>query len=200
MVPNLRTLRLLAIGGLVLTAALFVTAAGARSLAAPASRSAPTIEGKLFAGKTVTTNGGLWTTTPTKLTYQWLRCNKLGAACVTIAGATSVSYKLTTTDVGSTMIVLVTASNSEGSSGPVNSKPSALVSAATAPRNATPPSIVGEAFVGVLLFADPGTYSRGIPDKYTYQWQSCKSNGSSCTDVSGQTSQTYTVRSRKSVV
>jgi len=194
MVPNLKTLRRLALGALVLTAALFVTAAGARSLAAPETRSAPTIEGQLFAGKTISTNSGLWSTTPTTLTYQWLRCDKLGTGCSTIAGATSVSYKLTTTDVGGTMIVLVTASNSDGSSGPVNSKPSALVSAATAPKNKTPPSIVGDAFVGVLLFADPGTYTAGIPDKYTYQWQSCKDNGKSCTDVSGQTSQTYTVR------
>jgi len=194
MIPKLKTRRRPAVGAVIVTAALFVTAAGARSFAAPASRSAPTIEGQLFAGQTITTNGGLWSTTPTKLTYQWLRCDKLGAACAPIAGATTVSYKLTTTDVGGTMIVLVTASNSDGSSGPVNSKPSALVSAATAPKNATPPSIVGEAFVGVLLFADPGTYTGGIPDKYTYQWQSCKSNGSGCTDVSGQTSQTYTVR------
>lgn len=195
MVPNLKTLRRLAVGALVLTAALFVTAAGARSFAAPVSASAPTIEGKLFAGQTITASTGLWTNSPTKFTYQWLRCDKLGTNCITIAGATSAPYKLTSTDVGDTMIVLVTASNSDGSSGPVNSKPSALVSAATAPKNKTPPSIVGEAFVGVLLFADPGTYSGGIPDKYTYQWQSCKNNGKSCTDVSGQTSQTYTVRS-----
>src|SRR3990172_1687271 len=194
MVPNRKTLRRLAVGALVLTAALFVTAAGARSLAAPASTSPPTIEGKLFAGQTITTNGGLWSTTPTKLTYQWLRCDKLGTGCAPIAGATTVSYKLKNTDVGGTMIVLVTASNSDGSSGAVNSKPSALVSAATAPKNKTPPAIIGDAFVGVLLFADPGTYTAGIPDKYTYQWQSCKDNGKRCTDVSGQTSQTYTVR------
>jgi len=194
MIPNLKTLRRLAIGGLVLTAALFVTAAGARSFAAPVSSSAPTIEGKLFAGQTLTAGNGLWTNSPTKFTYQWLRCDKLGANCAPIAGATSAPYKLTSTDVGNTMIVLVTASNSDGSSGAVNSRPSALVSAATAPRNQTPPSIVGEAFVGVLLFADPGTYTRGIPYKFTFQWQSCKSNGSGCTDVSGQTNQTYTVR------
>lgn len=194
MVPNLKTLRRLAVGALVLTAALFVTAAGARSLAAPASTSAPTIEGKLFVGQTLTTNGGLWTTTPTKLTYQWLRCDKVGTGCAPIAGATSASYKLTNTDVGGTMVVLVTASNGDGSSGAVNSKPSALVSAATAPKNKVPPAIVGDALVGVLLFADPGTYTAGIPDKFTFQWQSCKSNGTACTDVSGQTSQTYTIR------
>ncbi len=194
MIPNLKTLRRLAVGALVLTAALFVTAAGARSFAAPATRSAPTIEGKLVAGQTITTNSGLWSTTPTKLTYQWLRCDKLGTGCAPIAGATSVSFKLTNTYVGSTMIVLVTASNSDGSSGPVNSKPSALVSAATAPKNRFPPSIVGGAFVGVLLFADPGTYTAGIPGKFTFQWLNCNSNGSGCTDVSGQTSQTYTVR------
>ncbi len=158
------------------------------------SSSAPTIEGKLVAGQTITASNGLWVNSPTKFTYQWLRCNTLGAACAPITGATSAPYKLTNADVGSTMIVLVTASNSDGSSGAVNSKPSALVSSATPPKNKVPPSIVGDAFVGVLLFADPGTYTGGIPDKYTYQWQNCKSNGSACSDVSGQTNQTYTVR------
>ena len=194
MVPNLKTLRRLALGALVLTAALFVTAAGARSAAAPVSRSAPTIEGKLFVGQTITASKGLWSDSPTTFTYQWLRCDKLGAHCNAIAGETSASHTLTSTDLDRTMIVLVTASNSDGSSGPVNSKPSVLVSAATAPKNKVPPSIVGEALVGAVLFADPGTYTGGLPDKYTYQWQSCKSNGASCTDVSGQTSQTYTVR------
>ena len=194
MVPNLKTLRRLALGALVLTAALFVTAAGARSAAAPVSRSAPTIEGKLFVGQTITASKGLWSDSPTTFTYQWLRCDRLGAHCNAIAGETSASHTLTSTDLDRTMIVLVTASNSDGSSGPVNSKPSVLVSAATAPKNKVPPSIVGEALVGFVLFADPGTYTGGLPDKYTYQWQSCKSNGASCTDVSGQTSQTYTVR------
>ena len=194
MIPNLKTLRLLATGGLILTAALFVTAAGARSAAVPVSRSAPTIEGKLVAGQTITASKGLWTDSPTTFTYQWLRCGVLGTGCATIAGATSAPYKLTNTDVGNTMIVLVTASNSDGSSGQVNSKPSAVVSAATAPKNKVLPSIVGDAFVGVLLFADPGTYTGGIPEKYVYQWQSCKSTSANCKDVSGQTSQTYTVR------
>src|SRR3990172_2578073 len=115
MAPNLKTLRRLAVGALILTAALFVTAAGARSLAAPVSSSAPTIEGKLFAGQTLTASNGLWINGPTKFTYQWLRCDKLGTGCSGIAGATSTSYKLTNTDVGATMIVLVTASNSDGS-------------------------------------------------------------------------------------
>ena len=59
MAPNLTTRRRVAVGGLVLTAALFVTAAGARSFAVPVSSSAPTIEGKLFAGQTLTASNGL---------------------------------------------------------------------------------------------------------------------------------------------
>jgi len=153
MTPNLKTLRRLALGALVLTAALFVTAAGARSLAAPVSSSAPTIEGKLVAGLTITASNGLWINSPTKFTYQWLRCDKLGAHCNAIAGETSASHTLTSTDLDRTMIVLVTASNSDGSSGPVNSKPSVLVSAATAPKNKVPPSIVGEALTVLWRFA-----------------------------------------------
>jgi hypothetical protein len=79
--------------------------------------------------------------------------------------------RLSETDI--TQPALVTASNADGTTGPVNSRPSAIVSAAAAPQNTTPPSITGKAVVGELLFADPGKYTAGLPDKYTYQWVRC---------------------------
>lgn len=180
---------------LVIAAALLVPAAGARSFAAPVNACAPTLSGHTAAGKTLTSSTGCWTNHPTTFTYRWLRCDVNGANCVTIAGATSKSYTLTSTDVGHTTIVLVTASNADGTATPVNSKPSAVVSAAAAPRSATPPSITGKAVVGSLLFADPGKYTAGIPDRYAYQWVRCNSGGGSCSNISGQRSQTYRVAS-----
>jgi hypothetical protein len=169
-------------------------AASARSSAAPVNRCAPTIEGKLVVGKTITATTGCWSNNPTKFSYQWLRCDQAGANCQKIATATDNAYTLTKTDAGNTMMVLVTASNADGSTGPVNSKPSAVVSAAAAPQNTTPPSITGKAIVGELLFADPGKYGGGVPTRYAYQWQRCNAAGSSCVNVAGATGQTYTVR------
>jgi hypothetical protein len=75
----------------------------------------------------------------------------------------------------------------------VNSKPSAVISAAAAPNNTTPPSITGKAIVGELLFADPGKYSAGIPTRFTYQWIRCNSGGGTCSNLSGERSQTHKV-------
>jgi hypothetical protein len=47
--------------------------------------------------------------------YQWQRCNSSGTSCSLVAGAIGASYLLASADVGSTMRVSVTASNSAGS-------------------------------------------------------------------------------------
>jgi len=180
---------------LVLAAVLLAPTAGARTLVAPVNTCAPVLSGQTAAGKTLTSSVGCWLNHPTAYAYQWLRCDTTGGNCVTISGATTNTYALTSSDAGHTMVSLVTASNADGMFGPVNSKPSAVVSAAAAPKNTTPPSITGKAIVGELLFADPGKYTAGLPDKYAFQWVRCNSGGGSCSSISGERSQTYTVRS-----
>jgi hypothetical protein len=180
---------------LVLAAALLAPAAGARPLTAPVNACAPTLSGQTAAGKTLTASNGCWSSHPTSFSYRWLRCDVNGANCATIAGAASKQYTLTSTDAGHTVIVLVTASNADGTTGPVNSRPSAVVSAAAAPKNTTPPSITGKAVVGELLFADPGKYTAGIASTYAYQWVRCNSGGGTCSNISGERSQTYRVSS-----
>ena len=156
---------------------------------------APTLSGQAAAGRTLTSSTGCWTNHPTAYAYQWLRCDVSGGNCATISAATFNKYTLTGTDAGHTMISLVTASNADGKTGPINSKPSAVISAAAAPQNTTPPSITGKAVVGELLFADPGKYTAGLPSTYAYQWVRCNSGGGSCSNISGERSQTYRVRS-----
>ena len=46
--------------------------------------------------------------------YQWQRCDAAGATASTIAGATGTTYTLTAADVGSTIRVVVTATNAGG--------------------------------------------------------------------------------------
>jgi hypothetical protein len=180
---------------LVLGAALLAPAAGARALTAPVNTCAPILSGQAAAGKTLTTSNGCWVNHPTSYSYKWLRCDANGGNCATIASAASKQYTLTSSDSGHTAMSLVTASNADGATGPVNSKPSAVVSAAAAPKNTTPPSITGKAVVGELLFADPGKYTAGIPSTYAYQWVRCNSGGGTCSNISGERSQTYRVRS-----
>jgi len=98
-----------------------------QAAAAPVNTSAPTISGTAREGATLTANQGAWSgTTPMTFAYQWLRCGKSGGSCTSIAGATSKTYVLTGSDVGSKVRVRVTATNTF-SSGSAMSETTAVV-------------------------------------------------------------------------
>jgi hypothetical protein len=73
--------------------------------------------------------GGQWTGAPI-LNYdiQWTRCDHAGANCTDIAGATHSTYVPHTADVDHTLVVRIVATNSVGSSAPVLTAPSGVVS------------------------------------------------------------------------
>jgi hypothetical protein len=161
----------------------------------PVSTSPPTISGTAVQGQTLTSTVGGWTRKPTSFARQWLRCDPSGGNCISIAGATARTYTLTSADVGSTIRVQVTATNSSGSA-TATSAPTAVVQALpTPPANTSPPTISGTAQDGQILTASPGSWSGTQPISYAYQWQRCDSNGANCTGISGATSTTYTVAS-----
>jgi hypothetical protein len=169
-------------------------ASAATTAAAPVNGCPPTIEGTAVVGKTLSAGNGCWSNSPTSYAYKWLRCDQTGANCTAIAGATKQTYTLTSADLNHTLIVLVTATNAVGSTGPVNSKPSDVVSAAAPPVFQSRPSISGKTQVGETLAAKVGTFSGGIPTKFAFQWQRCDKDGQSCVDVNGATSESYGVR------
>lgn len=171
-------------------AAVALACAGTALGAAPETKSAPTISGTPIVGKTLTASTGLWRNSPTSYKYQWMRCDSKGNNCASVAGASNKTYTLVEKDVGRTMLVLVTASNSDGSQ-TANSKPTDVVTPAVAPKSQTAPSITGKPVVGAQLVADVGTYGGGAVEKYTFQWRRCDSSGGSCTDISGATKQSY---------
>src|SRR5581483_86883 len=60
---------------------------------------------------------GSWTGTPApSFSYQWERCVGTGGGCSAISGATNTTYAATSADVAHTLVVQVTAKNSEGTS------------------------------------------------------------------------------------
>jgi hypothetical protein len=134
--------RLLAASGITLaflaTVAVFATMGTAESSTAaqaqyaPSNTAAPTVSGTAQEGQTLTAGTGTWaSSSATKYAYQWQRCNSTGAACANIAGATNQTYVVGSADVGNRIRVLVTATNSDGSSSAPSST-TAVVTAKTA--------------------------------------------------------------------
>jgi Concanavalin A-like lectin/glucanases superfamily/Ig domain of plant-specific actin-binding protein len=98
----------------------------------PANTSPPTITGAARQGQTLTANPGTWSgTQPINYTFQWQDCDSNGAHCTAISGATAPTYRPTSTDVGRTLRLTVTARNMEGAA-TASSGPTAVVLSASA--------------------------------------------------------------------
>jgi hypothetical protein len=80
----------------------------------PSNSSLPVVSGVAREGVTLTASAGSWSgTAPISYTYQWQRCSP---GCVDVVGATTSSYSVVAADVGSTLRISVTGTNSAGSS------------------------------------------------------------------------------------
>ena len=94
-------------------------------------------------------------------------------------------------DAGTTLRAVVTATNGAGSTTAATT-PTATVAAAP-PVNATAPQISGTPRDGETLTATRGTWTGTEPISYAYQWRRCDPGGANCADITGATSQTYTL-------
>ena len=161
----------------------------------PSNSSPPTISGSPVDGQILTASPGNWTGSPAPtFSYQWQRCDNSGANCNPILGAASSTYQLSPADVGSTMVVAVTASNSSGSAGPVSSTATGVVQPATSPpSNSSPPTISGSPVDGQILTASPGNWTGSPAPTFSYQWQRCDNSGANCNPILGAASSTYTL-------
>lgn len=99
------------------------TTAPAKVLPGPAPRatSAPTIGGSAKVGSLLTATPGTWSTSGITVRYQWLRSGKA------IPGASSSSYRITTSDVGARLSAKVTATKVGYTSASTTTASSAVV-------------------------------------------------------------------------
>jgi hypothetical protein len=82
----------------------------------PLSTRAPALSGTARQGRVLSVDPGDWSgTTPLSYSYAWLRCAKIGASCLVVAGASGSLYTLTAYDVGARIEARVTATNAIGS-------------------------------------------------------------------------------------
>jgi len=81
-------------------------------LVVPQNLAVPTVSGTLRVGNILTAGTGTWMgSEPLEFSYQWLRCDARGNSCDRIFAATEARYTLTPVDFGSTIRVVVTATN-----------------------------------------------------------------------------------------
>lgn len=97
---------------------------------APEVSEGPVIDGTAREGAVLFADNGTWSgSRPLSYYYQWERCNSSGASCIAIESATKPSYAATSGDVGSTLRIRVTVTNSAGSTSAVSAP--ALVASGT---------------------------------------------------------------------
>ena len=89
--------------------------ARARRALSPILLAPPGLSGVASLGHTLSAAPGSWANPPVAIAYQWQRCDASGAGCASIPGATGQSYNVGLGDVGATLRVVVTASNTVGS-------------------------------------------------------------------------------------
>jgi hypothetical protein len=150
----------------------------------PSNLELPSVTGLLQDGGLLNALVGSWSGTgPLEYSYAWELCNSAGAACHEISGALQATLGLLAGDVGSTLRVLVTASNSAGSTSAL-SEPTSVVKALL-PSNLELPSVTGLLQDGGLLSAVKGAWSGTGPIEYGYAWELCNGSGGGCHEISG---------------
>jgi hypothetical protein len=165
-------------------------------LQAPINTQPPQVTGTAAVGQQLQATSGTWTGAPTPtFSYQWEDCDSGGNNCVAIQGATATSYTIQSGDVGFTLEVLVTGSNSVGSSQAASAPTAVVTQQPQAPVNTQVPSVSGTVAVGQQVQASPGGWTGNPAPTFSYQWQDCDSGGNNCTPIQGATGSSYTIQS-----
>ena len=138
-----------------------------RAAAAPVNTSPPTISGTRQQNQKLSASTGSWTGDATiSYAFVWQRCSSSGSSCGDISGATGTTYTLGSSDVGKTIRIVVTASNSAGRASAASSPTGTIAAAGTAPSATKQPNPHGSAQVGQTVTVDNGSWSGTTPITY----------------------------------
>lgn len=190
--PHLSAFLFLCLAGIPVA----VSSAAGPGKSAPKSTTLPSISGSAVVGAQLSADAGVWSGPTPSFSIAWQRCNASGAACAPL-GVSASSYTAVSGDAGSTLRIVVFATNKNGSTSATSAQTAVVAGPASPPPpppgtfNVSPlPSISGTAQSGQTLTGAKGTWTPA-PTNYGYQWSRCNSSGSSCAPVSGATGSTY---------
>jgi CHRD domain len=182
------------VGVLVLASGSALATAGRVAASPPVNSALPAISGTAQLGQTLTAANGTWGgVAPMTFGYQWQSCDSSGSSCGAIASATDQNYVASSGDVGKTIRVAVTATNSDGSSQALSAATGTVASPGSAPANTRQPNPSGTPQDGQTVAVDSGGWSGLQPIAFSYQWQSCTTPNPVCTDLAGATGESYVV-------
>jgi len=174
----------------------------------PANTALPTVTGSTLEGGTLTANVGTWTgTAPLTYSYQWQRCDAQGANCTVLKTPTQ-TYPVGSPDLGSTLRVVVTASNGAGSATATSATTAVVTTCPSTgtlpaycvkPKSLTRPAVMGTTKVGQKLVGTPGTWATLPKSAYTsaqtptttVQWVRCNMRGARCQSIPRATHLSY---------
>ncbi|MGH2886779.1 MAG: hypothetical protein ACRDPA_29485, partial [Solirubrobacteraceae bacterium] len=158
----------------------------------PANAVVPMISGTAQQGDILTVSNGTWNNGASSFSYQWADCDSSGNDCsaiTNVADATTSSYKLQLSDVGATVLAVVTDTNSgisasSGAIGPI---------VPLQPVDKIAPGISsGTPEQGVQVTVSTGTWTHSQAS-YQNAWQDCASSTTtSCSAISNTNSSSYT--------
>jgi Concanavalin A-like lectin/glucanases superfamily len=153
----------------------------------------PVISGTAQDTRILTQDYGDWSGSPSMVfSFQWERCDDAGSNCQDIDGATDDTYDVGPDDVGSTLVVTVTASDFGVPPASMTSAPTGVVAPVPPPTNVLAPVISGRSQAGLTLRTTDGNWTSITPITYAYQWESCDALGTTCSSIPGATEPTYT--------
>lgn len=159
---------------------------------APTNEQLPSIAGMTQENQILAGSAGLFDEHGDTTTYafQYIRCDSSGLSPSNISGATSLNYTLQTADVGHTIRLAVTATNSGGSTTATSAQTAVVTAAPVAPTNSVLPSFEGNPQQGELL----AEISLGVwngATTLTQQWMRCDPTGANGVAIQGATGKSY---------
>jgi hypothetical protein len=145
--------------------------------------------------QTLSVATGTWSgSTPIAFTYSWRRCNPVGdfASCIPIVGATTSTYVPTVADIGFSLRVWITGTNTAGTDTLITNHTFPIVDKPHfAPSVGTAPAIGGVALPKRQLTANIGTFSGDVPIATSFHWYRCDAVGDDCHAIGGATKVVY---------
>ena len=124
--------------------------------------------------------------------FQWFQCtSSSNSSCTTSLGAASASntYTLKPTDVGTRIVVVVTAFVGAGAASSMSAQSLAVAPLNTGASVISTPSPQQD---GQVFSASIGAWDGAGGLTIAYQWKRCDSGGNGCAAIGGATGQTYT--------